>query len=253
MHHSSQTNGGSERADSDSRCPNVSANDTCGTSSSSDASPDSKYDANPSSSHDALELQNKAGLDDPVEDNQSDDETDSQSGNRETESASDGENLATSMDYNTVDKGNKMVVSDSAIEKNTESHEDGDIDMDAVDAVDNVEETLSGNKLAESSVGESDEHNSWSNTTSKGVNHVDNVAVSDELEVRVSDKENTLAGSESVKKLAMLASLERALISGTRTKCDAIKMETKSTLDIRRDLSGYCEEHNVCDQVSDLQ
>ncbi|TYG78298.1 hypothetical protein ES288_D02G048100v1 [Gossypium darwinii] len=253
LNHSSRINGETEGADSDSRCPNVSTNDTCGTSSSSDASPDGKYNANPSSSHDALELQNKAGLDDPAEDNQSDDETDSQSGNKETESASDSENFATSMDYNAVDKGNKMVVSDSAIEKNTESREESDIDMDAVDAVDNVEETLSGDKLAESSVGESDEHNSQSDMTSKGVNQVDNVAVSDELGVRVSVKENTLAGSESGEKLAMLASPEKALISGTRTNCDAIEMETKSTLDLRKDLSGYCEEHNVCDQVSNLQ
>ncbi|XP_017633563.2 uncharacterized protein LOC108476025 [Gossypium arboreum] len=253
LNHSSRINGKTEGADSDSRCPNVSANDTCGTSSSSDASPDSKYNANPSSSHDALKLQNKVGLDDPAEDNQSDDETDSQSGNKETESASDSENFATSMDYNAVDKGNKMVVSDSAIEKNTESREDGDIDMDAVDAVDNVEETLSGDRLAESSVGESDERNSQSDTTSKGVNQVDNVAVSDELEVRVSVKENTLAGSESRETLAMSASPEKALFSGTRTNCDAIEMETKSTLDLRKDLSGYCEEHNVCDQVSNLQ
>ncbi|KAA3485450.1 increased DNA methylation 1-like [Gossypium australe] len=251
LHHSSRINGETEGADSYSRCPHVSANDTCGISSSPDASPDGKYDANRSSSHDALELQNKAGLDDPAEDNQSNDETDSQSGNKETQSASDNENFATSMDYNAVDKGNKMVVSDSAIEKNTESREDGD--MDAVDAVGNVEETLSGDKLAESSVGESDEHNRWNDTTSKGVNQVANVAVSDELEVRVSVKENTLAGSKSGEKLAMSASPEKALISGTGTNCDAIEMETISTLDLRKDLSGYCEEHNVCDQVSNLQ
>ncbi|KAE8676341.1 hypothetical protein F3Y22_tig00111621pilonHSYRG00571 [Hibiscus syriacus] len=115
LHHSSRINGETAAADSDSQCPNVSVKDTCGNSGSLDKSPepngettladyqttdsrnvsrlDSKYDANPGSSHDALEMQNKAGLDYPAEDNQSDDGTDSRSGDKETESTS-GDGLA---------------------------------------------------------------------------------------------------------------------------------------------------------------
>ncbi|KAE8714591.1 hypothetical protein F3Y22_tig00110195pilonHSYRG00233 [Hibiscus syriacus] len=133
LHHSSRMNGKTAVADSDSDsylpCPNVSVNDTCGTSDSSDESPepndetalinyqttdtrnlyrlDSKYDASPSLSHDA-----------PEEHNLSDDGTDSQSGKKATGSASDGENTSTSTDYNTVDKGNKTE-SDSGIKRTT--------------------------------------------------------------------------------------------------------------------------------------
>ncbi|XP_022762073.1 uncharacterized protein LOC111307956 isoform X2 [Durio zibethinus] len=86
LHHTRRVNGEIAAADSDSQYPNVSINDTCGTSDSLDASlepnvfvaveettltnyqtgdksnesaPDSKYDVNPSSSHDALEEENK--------------------------------------------------------------------------------------------------------------------------------------------------------------------------------------------------
>ncbi|GMI64241.1 hypothetical protein like AT4G14920 [Hibiscus trionum] len=137
LHHSSRLNGETTVADSDSdsdsQCPNVSVNDTCGTSGSSDESPepndetrrnlcwpDSKYDASPSSSH---EVQNKAGLDFPAEDDQSDDGIDSRSGNKATGSASDSENLTTSTDYDAEDKGNKTE-SESGIEKKTQSRED---------------------------------------------------------------------------------------------------------------------------------
>ncbi|KAK8585661.1 hypothetical protein V6N13_050634 [Hibiscus sabdariffa] len=106
LHHSSRINGETAVSDSDSQCPNIYVNDTCGTGGSSDESrepndettrnvfrPDGKYDANPSSSHDALEMQNKAGLDYLVEDNQSDDVTNSRSGDTATGSASDNGNL----------------------------------------------------------------------------------------------------------------------------------------------------------------
>ncbi|KAE8702870.1 Imidazoleglycerol-phosphate dehydratase [Hibiscus syriacus] len=144
FHHSSRINGETAAADSDSQCPNVSVNDTCGNSDSSDKSPkpndettlanyqaadsrnvlglDSKYDANPSSRHDALEMQIKAGLDYPAEDNQSDDGTDSRSGDKATGSASDSENTTTSTDYN----DGKTAISDSAINRSTRFREDGD-------------------------------------------------------------------------------------------------------------------------------
>ncbi|KAE8702871.1 hypothetical protein F3Y22_tig00110480pilonHSYRG00041 [Hibiscus syriacus] len=90
LNHSGRINGETRVTDSDSQCPNVSVNDTCGTRGSSDASLEPndettlanyqtgdtmnvsragiKYDANPSPSHDAHEVQNKAGLDYPAED-----------------------------------------------------------------------------------------------------------------------------------------------------------------------------------------
>ncbi|GMJ01887.1 hypothetical protein like AT4G14920 [Hibiscus trionum] len=108
LHHSSRINGETAVADSYSHCPNVFVNDTCGTSGSSDESPepndetmrnvsrlDSKCDA---SSHDALEMQNMTGFYYPAEDNQSDDGTDSRSGDNATGSASDSDNATTSMD-----------------------------------------------------------------------------------------------------------------------------------------------------------
>ncbi|XWS08975.1 hypothetical protein CRYUN_Cryun40dG0046000 [Craigia yunnanensis] len=92
LHHTSRINGEIASADSDSQCPDVSINDTCGTSGSlvasmepnisvsvaetacrtedkNESALDSKCDVNPSSSHDALEVENKAGLDSPAEDN----------------------------------------------------------------------------------------------------------------------------------------------------------------------------------------
>lgn len=89
---------------------------------------DGKRDANPSSSHDGAEVENKAGVDPPTEDNTEDppaedtccavgvieskvstskDGTDSQSGDKAAESASDSKNPAiSSMDYSAVDIGN---------------------------------------------------------------------------------------------------------------------------------------------------
>ncbi|XWS39302.1 hypothetical protein CRYUN_Cryun18bG0039700 [Craigia yunnanensis] len=153
---------------------------------------DSKCDVNPHSSHDALEVENKAGLGSPAKDNTHsctegmddtclvgvieskvpafEDGTDSRSGDRAAESASDSKNLATSsMDYSAVIMGNKTV-SDSLIQKNTQSCEEDDLDAahagDAVAAASDVkteltvEETTctisqSGDKLAESPVGTS--------------------------------------------------------------------------------------------------
>ena len=93
LHHTSRINGEIASADSDSQCPNVSINDTCGTSGSlvaslvpnisvsveetacrtedkrNESASDSKCDVNPSSSRDALEVENKTGLDSPAEDN----------------------------------------------------------------------------------------------------------------------------------------------------------------------------------------
>ncbi|KAL4312945.1 hypothetical protein GQ457_01G032510 [Hibiscus cannabinus] len=240
LHHSGRMNGETRVTDSDSQCPNVSVNDTCGTSGSSDASPEPndeitptnyqtgdtrnasrpgcKYDANPSSSHDAHEMQNKAGPDYPAEENQTNDGTDLLSGNKATESASDCENLTTSTDYNAVDQGNKTVT-DSVIEKNIRSREE--CDMEAVDAGDNkltVEDTV---EMEMKRVPDPPEHN-----------------CGDELEARVLIKENTVADTESGDKLAKSASPE---------------METRSTLDLCKDVSGFCEEHDVCDQESDLQ
>ncbi|GMJ01888.1 hypothetical protein HRI_003858000 [Hibiscus trionum] len=271
LNHSGRINGETRVTDSDSQCPNVSVNDTCGTSGSSDASPerndetaltnyqtgdtrnvsrpDSKYDANPSPSHDAHEMRNKAVLGYPAEDNQSDDRTDSRSGNKATESASDSENLTASMDYNAVDQGN-TTVSDSAIEKNIRSREE--CDMEAVDAGDNVDAAVDvKTKLTVEETAEMemkkvpdypDEHNSQfsegSDTTCNDVHRVDNVAVTDELKARVSVKENAPADSESGDKLAKTASPE---------------METKSTLDLHKDVAGFREDHNVCDQESDFQ
>ncbi|OMP10193.1 Zinc finger, PHD-type [Corchorus olitorius] len=94
--HASGINSENAAANSDSQCPNVSLNDTCGTSGSLDASlepnesvsaeetaltnsptgdkkdefaSDSKDDVKPSSSHDALEVEKKTGLESPTEDN----------------------------------------------------------------------------------------------------------------------------------------------------------------------------------------
>ncbi|KAE8734123.1 Imidazoleglycerol-phosphate dehydratase [Hibiscus syriacus] len=157
LNHSGRINGETRVTDSNSQCPNVSVNDTCGTRGSSDASPepndettlmnnqtdtrnvsraDIKYDAHPSPSHDTHEMQNKAGLDYPAEDNQSDDRPDSRSGNKAIEPASDSENVTTSMDNNEVDQGNKTA-SDFAIEKNIRSREERE--MEAVDAGNNVD------------------------------------------------------------------------------------------------------------------
>ncbi|KAK8571825.1 hypothetical protein V6N13_047460 [Hibiscus sabdariffa] len=260
LRHSGRVNGETRVTDSDSQCPNVSVNDTCGTSGSSDASPepndettgdtrnvsrpDGKCDANPSSSHDAHEVQNKAGLDCPAEDNQSDDGTDSWSGNKATESASDSENLTTSTGNDAVDKENKTA-SDSAIEKHTRTLEE--CDMEAVDEVEYADAVSDAKRpktkltVEESSEMEMkivpdspDEHNSrsskGSDTTSNDVHQVDNVTVSNEIEARVSAKGNTLAGSESGDELAKSASPG---------------METKSTLDLGKDVSDSCEENNV--------
>ncbi|XP_022738787.1 uncharacterized protein LOC111291368 [Durio zibethinus] len=219
LHHASLINGGTAAADSDSQCPNVSTNDTGGTSGSLDASlepnvfvsfegttltkyqtgdkrnesaSDGKCEVNLCSSHDALEVENKAELDSPAEDNNqsrtegmddtcavgvieskvpaSEDSTDSRPGDKAAESTSDSKNLATSsMDYSAVDTGNKTV-SNSLIQKNTQSCEEGDLDAahagDAIAAASDVkteltvEETIctisqSGDKLAESPVGKS--------------------------------------------------------------------------------------------------
>ncbi|XVE81615.1 hypothetical protein DITRI_Ditri15bG0079300 [Diplodiscus trichospermus] len=185
LHHSSRINGETTAAHSGSQCPNVSSNDTCGTSGSLDASEepntsvsveetthtsyrtgdkrkesasDSKFDVNPSSSNDILEMGNKAGVDSPAENNSpsctegtddtcaagvieskvpiSDARTDLRSGDKAAESASDSECLATlSMYHSAVNLGNKTV-SDSPIQKNTKSCEEGDLDI--ADAGDNV-------------------------------------------------------------------------------------------------------------------
>ncbi|XWS53973.1 hypothetical protein CRYUN_Cryun10bG0047400 [Craigia yunnanensis] len=322
LRHTSRINGETIAADSDSQCANVSINDTCGTSDSLDASLEpnvsvsveettltnyrtenkSKCDVNPCSSHDALEVENKAGLDSPAEDNTesctegmddtcavgiieskvpaSEDGTDSLSGDKAAESASDSKNLATSsMNYTDVEMGNKTQ-SDSLIQKNTRSCEKGDLDAnhagDAVAASSDVkteltvEETIctisqSGDKLAESPVGksllvsdgspetpetekkiESDSPDEDNIQSSKGsdtsdVHPVDNVAVSDELEVHESVEETTPADSESRDKLPA-ASPEKSFISGPSTNPDALGMDNKS------DFSGSCVEHDVCNQ-----
>ncbi|GMI64240.1 hypothetical protein HRI_000093300 [Hibiscus trionum] len=258
LHHSGWVNGETRVTDSDSQCPNVSVNDTCGTSGSSDASPEpndettgdtrnvsrpnGKYDANPSSSHDAHDVQNKAGLDFPAEDDQSDDGIDSRSGNKATGSASDSENLTTSTDYDAEDKGNKTA-SDSAIEKNTRTREE--CDMEAVNAVEyadaasDVKTKLTLEETAEMEMkivpNSPDEHNrqssKGSDMTSNDDHRVDNVVVSDELEARVLVKGNTLAGFESGDEL---------------TKSASPGVETKLTLDLcKKDVSDSCEETNV--------
>ncbi|KAE8723810.1 hypothetical protein F3Y22_tig00011718pilonHSYRG00073 [Hibiscus syriacus] len=197
LHHSGRVNGDTRLTDSDSQGPNVSVNDTCGTS-------DGKYDANPSSSDDAHEVQKNARLDD---------ETDSRSEDKANESVSDGENLITSTDYDAVDKGNKT--SYSAIEENTRTHEE--CDMEFIDAASDVKTRLTVEQNPPSSKA--------NDTTSNYVN-----AVSDELEARVSAKGNTINGFES---------------GGMLVKPASPEMETKSTLDIRKDVSGSCEENNV--------
>ncbi|KAE8712439.1 Imidazoleglycerol-phosphate dehydratase [Hibiscus syriacus] len=144
LNHSGRINGETRVTDSDSQCPNVSPEPNDETALTNYQTEDtrnvsregSEYDANPSPSHDAHEMQNKAGLDYPAKDNQSDDRTDSRSGNKPTESASDSENVTTSMDYNAVDQGNKTA-SDCANEKNIRSREE--CDMEAVDAGGNVD------------------------------------------------------------------------------------------------------------------
>ncbi|KAK8548555.1 hypothetical protein V6N13_054659 [Hibiscus sabdariffa] len=195
LNRSSRMNGETAVADSDSdsQCPNMSVNDTCGFSGSSDESPepneetrrnlsrpDGEYDVSPSSSHDALEVQNKAGLDYPAEDNQSDDGTESESGNKATESASDSENTTTSTDYNTADKG-KNTKSDSGIEKNTRSLEDSDLEAvneyNDIDAASDVKTKFTVEEDAEMEnktiLDSPDEHNSQSSkgsdTTSNDV------------------------------------------------------------------------------------
>ncbi|KAL4273804.1 hypothetical protein GQ457_13G025210 [Hibiscus cannabinus] len=252
LHHSGRVNGEARVTDSDSQCPNVSVNDTCATSGSSDASPepndettgdtrnvsrpDGKCDANPSSSHDAHEVQNKAGLDCSAEDNRSDDGTDTRSGNKVTGYALDGENLTTSTDNDAVDKENKTA-SDSAIEKHTRTHEECDMEVvDAVEYADAVSDAKTKLPVEETSEMEMkivpdspDEHNSrsskGSDTTSNDDHQVNNVTVSNEIEARVSAKGNTLAGSESGDELAKPASPG---------------METKSTSDLGKDVSDSC-------------
>ncbi|XP_021290323.1 uncharacterized protein LOC110421152 [Herrania umbratica] len=342
LHHTSRINGEIVAADSDSQCPNVSINDTCGTSGSLDASlepnvsvsveetthtnyqtgekrnesaSDIKCDVNTSSSRDALEVDYKAGQDSLAEDNTlsctegmddtcavgviveskvpaSEDGTmctDSRSGDKTAESASDIKNPDTSsMDYSAIDMGNKTV-SDSLIDKNAQSCEEGD--WDAAHAGYNVgaasdvktkltvEETIctnsrSGDKLGESAVGKSlvvsdgsqgtlameekiasdwlDEDNIESSKGShtKLVEAVDNVAVSDEVEVGVSVEETTHAESECGDKSAEFASSEKSLISGKSTTPGALKMENKSSaLDVPGEgISRSRKEHDVCDQ-----
>ncbi|TYI66710.1 hypothetical protein E1A91_D09G244100v1 [Gossypium mustelinum] len=160
----------SAAADSDSQCPNVSINDTCGTSGSLDASVEpnesamnSIPDVNPSSIHDANETEIKAGLDSPAENNTqscmegmddtsvrvietqvttSDNGTDSLSGDKATESASEDKNHATSStDDSAVDMGNQAVL-DSPIPKITPSCEEVDTDAAALASTSDVKTEL---------------------------------------------------------------------------------------------------------------
>lgn len=150
----------SAAADSDSQCPNVSINDTCGTSSSLDASVEpnesamnSIPDVNPSSIHDAIETEIKAGLESPAENNTrscvegmddtsvrvietkvttSDNGADSLSGDKAAESASENKNHVTSStDDSALDMGNQAVL-DSPIPKITPSCEEVDTDAAAL-------------------------------------------------------------------------------------------------------------------------
>ncbi|KAK8338387.1 hypothetical protein V6Z12_A09G246500 [Gossypium hirsutum] len=135
----------SAAADSDSQCPNVSINDTCGTSGSLDASVEpnesamnSRPNVNPSSIHDADETEIKAGLDSPAENN-----TQScMKGDKAAESASENKNHATSStDDSAVDMGNQAVL-DSPIPKSTPSCEEVDTDAAALASTSDVKTEL---------------------------------------------------------------------------------------------------------------
>ncbi|XVF28846.1 hypothetical protein REPUB_Repub15cG0067300 [Reevesia pubescens] len=261
---------------------------------------DSKCVVNPSSRHDAVKVETKAGQDSSAEDNTqsctegmddtcavgvieskvpaSDCGTDSQSGDKAAESASDNKNLdSSSMDYSAIDMGNKTV-SDSPIQKNTVSCEEGD--LDATHTGDNVaaaasdvkteltvEETICTNsQSAESPVAKpilvSDESHDTPEMEKKIVSdspdekNIQSSKGSDtsnvhpvEVGVPVSVEGTLLAESGSRDKLAVSASPEKSFIDGTTTNPDALEMENKSALDLRdEDLSRSCEEHNVCDE-----